>query len=95
MLPAALIQEVDRLLQDGQLSHREIAAQLGVSRGTVNAVANGSRRHYGNEPHAGDIRLSTAASSAVRCPRCGYRVYAPCLICRTRDHKHRQQGQRH
>jgi hypothetical protein len=90
MLATALIQEIDRLLKQGQLSHREIAARLGVSRGTVNAIANGRRGLHGKDMQDGDAYPSTPASSPVRCPRCGYRIYAPCLVCRARDHKHRQ-----
>lgn len=35
MLSLSVVQEIDRLLQEGQLSQRKIAARLGVSRGTV------------------------------------------------------------
>jgi hypothetical protein len=94
MLATALIQEVDRLLTEGQLSQREIAERLGVSRGTVSAVARGRRGLHGKDTAAEEMHSSAPASALLRCPRCGYRIYAPCLICRTRDHKDRQQGLR-
>jgi transcriptional regulator with XRE-family HTH domain len=93
MLATTLVQEVDRLLTDGRLSQREIAMRLGVSRGTVNAIASGRRGLHGKDAEAEDAHTSAPASAPVRCPRCGYRIYAPCLICRTRDHKNRQPDQ--
>ena len=50
MLPLATVQEIRRLLDEGQLSQRKIAAQLGVSRGTVGAIASGRRGMFGREP---------------------------------------------
>jgi hypothetical protein len=91
MLATALIQEIDRLLKQGQLSHREIATLVGVSRGTVNAIANGRRGLHGKDVQDGDVRASAPASPPLRCPRCGYRIYSPCLVCRARDHKHRHR----
>jgi hypothetical protein len=94
MIATALVQEVDRLLKEGQLSQRQIAARVGVSRGTVNAVASGRRVLQGRDAQAEGARTPDFASPPVRCPRCGYRIYAPCLICHTRDHKSRQQVRR-
>lgn len=93
MLALPLVQEIDRLLQEGKLSQRKIAARLGVSRGTVGAIASGRRGLYGKDPDAD--RASNANSLAPqlppeRCQRCGAFVYMPCLICRARDHRARQ-----
>jgi len=90
MLTTDLIREIDRLLQTGKLSRRRIADHLGVSRGTVNSVANGHRGLHGREPNSHYSPL-IPSSPPVRCRRCGYRVYLPCIICRVRDHKQRQQ----
>jgi Helix-turn-helix len=85
MLPAALVNEIDRLVHEGNLSQRKIAAHVGVSRGTVSAIANGRRGLYGKEPP--DVHAPrTASLSPMRCPDCGYRVYLPCLICSARRH---------
>jgi len=89
MLPTALIHEIDRLLKEGELSHRKIAIRLGVSRGTIDAIANGRRGLYGKEPDV-NRPAHVPTSPPARCPRCGYRVYFPCLICNTRQHKQRE-----
>ena len=89
MLPTATIQEIDRLLKEGALSRRKIATRLGVSRGTISAIANGRRGLYGKEPLAIQSPL-VPSSPPARCPRCGYRVYLPCQICSVREHKQQQ-----
>ena len=89
MLPTTLVHEIDRLLREGELSHRKIAAHLGVSRGTISAIASGRRGLYGKEPFETYSPL-VPSSPPTRCPHCGYRVYLPCLICRMREHKQRQ-----
>jgi hypothetical protein len=91
MLTTAVVQEIDRLLKSGQLSHRKIAARLGVSRGTVNAIASGRRGLYGKNPSNERSRAPSGNSPPTRCRRCGYRIYEPCLICRTRQHQERQK----
>ncbi len=84
MLPTSLVHEIDRLLKEGALSHRKIATRLGVSRGTISAIANGRRGLHGMDPDAKrSARIPTSAPT--RCPHCGYRVYLPCRICRARD----------
>jgi hypothetical protein len=88
MLPITLVNEIDQMIREGTLSHRKIAAHLGVSRGVVNAIARGKRGLYGHDPL--ETSPLTPTSPPTRCPDCGYRVYLPCLICRTRDHHRRQ-----
>ena len=90
MLPKALVDEVNRLLHEGKLSQRKIAGRLGVSRATVSAIASGRRGLYGREPE-GERTLGRGGSPPARCPRCGYRVYMPCLVCRSRDYRREQQ----
>jgi hypothetical protein len=84
MLPTAVVYEIDRLLRDGDLSHRKIAVRLGVSRGTVSAIAAGRRGLYGKDPRASGRHSIAPTSPPARCRRCGYRVYLPCLICQAR-----------
>jgi transcriptional regulator with XRE-family HTH domain len=93
MLAAALVEEVDRLLTEGRLSQREIAMRLSVSRGSVSAIATGRRGLAGKEP-AEEVHSVARGSVPIRCPRCGYCIYAPCLICRTRAHRARQRRRR-
>jgi DNA-binding XRE family transcriptional regulator len=95
MLSLSLIDEIDRLLSEGKLSQRKIAIRLGVSRGTVNAIARGQRSLYGREPEDDandDNQLCISTTPPRRCPSCGYRVYAPCRICRTREHQQRRSA---
>jgi hypothetical protein len=90
MLSTALVHEIDRLLREGELSQRQIAARLRVSRGTVGAIASGERGLHGKERRKTYTPL-TPSSPPTRCPRCGYRVYVPCIICSVREHR---RGQR-
>jgi transcriptional regulator with XRE-family HTH domain len=86
MLPATLIAEIDHLLKEGQLSQRQIAKRMGVSRGTVSAVARGSRELHDEEPEIDSLE----DAQPLRCPVCGYRVYLPCLVCSVRIYRQQQ-----
>lgn len=91
MLPTATIQEIDRLVKEGALSHRKIALRLGVSRGTISAVASGRRGLFGKEPP--EVQSPRVATSPpTRCRQCGYRVYLPCLICAAREYRYQLNG---
>jgi len=90
MLSLSIVEEIDRLLREGTLSQRKIAARLGVSRGTVGAISKGRRGIYGKEPQADDAGPLVPQGPPERCPRCGFTVYMPCLICRTRDYRTRR-----
>ena len=88
MLTAALVLEIRRLLDEGQLSQRTIARKLGVSRGSVANIASGRRRLHG----AGEDREAIGVeppSTASRCRGCGGLVYEPCLLCRAREYHRR------
>jgi len=90
MLPLALVEEIRRLLDEGQLSHRKIAAKLDVSRGTVGAIASGCRGIYGREPDPDDSPLACLDQTPERCPHCGAMVYKPCVLCNARAYRKRQ-----
>jgi hypothetical protein len=87
MLPLSIVEEIDRLLKAGQLSQRKIAASLRVSRGTVSAIANGRRALFGRTPEQ-EIESQLVDFPAERCPKCGFFVHPPCLVCRTREYRH-------
>jgi len=91
MLTLTMVEEIDRLLKEGQLSQRKIAARLGVSRGTVSAIASGRRGLHGKDPSDGVARLGVSGAPAERCPRCGHRIYLPCLICLARQYRQSQK----
>lgn len=81
MLPLKLIQEVRQLVDAGELSQRQIAIQVGVSRGVVSAIASGKRGLYGRTTGAD---LNIAKTSYKRCPGCGALVLMPCVLCTAR-----------
>ena len=73
----------------GDVSQRQIARELEISRGSVNAIASGKRPDYPvKELDEDDIRCWLPP---VRCSGCGGMVYAPCRLCRVRAV---QSGQR-
>lgn len=80
-----MVLEVKRLLDEGNRSRRSIAAETGISRGTVNAIANGHRDLRGRTPEDDQLdglpRLSTVAK---RCSKCGGHVFMPCVLCEAR-----------
>jgi hypothetical protein len=90
MLSALKVLEI-RCLLNQELSQQAIADKLGVSRTTVNAIASGRRGLFGREvlnsrrrPRLG--RVDPGVES-IRCPGCGGLVYAPCLLCRSRNYR--------
>jgi len=91
MLPLAVVQEIRRLLEEGRLSQRKIAAKLGVSRGTIGAIASGRRGIYGKEPGREAPDQACIELIAERCAGCGARVYKPCVLCRARAYRARQE----
>lgn len=89
MLTLSKVQEIRRLLDEGQLSQRKIAAKLGVSRGTVGALASGKRAVYGREPNE-----QAQDRPPERCGGCGQRVVMPCVYCRAVDYRRRTHHRR-
>jgi hypothetical protein len=85
MISPHLIEEIQRLVLDGNLSRRKIAERLGVSRGTVNAVALGKRAASTNRRPQDTLR--PPIGPLVRCAGCGGLVYSPCLLCRVRAYR--------
>lgn len=89
MLSIEQVREISRLLDEGELSQRQIAARLGVGRTTVGAIASGERGVNGHDEQD-EISRSRADQHPVRCNRCGYRVYMPCLICIAQEYRRQQ-----
>jgi len=92
MIAAAVEREIRELLAEGTVSQRKIAQRLGVSRGTVNAIACGRRPDYAarrREPPSGWIPPS---GLPTRCPGCGGLVQMPCLACHVRAIMRRQRS---
>ena len=85
MLDRVCVEEIHRLVVEGKLSQRKIAHRLGVSRATVSAIASGARALVGRQPALATGRES---KSPQRCPKCGFLVEMPCVVCRTRAYQH-------
>jgi len=84
MIAAAVIDEIRRLLSEEELSQRAIALRVGVSRGTVGAVARRTRPDYRPPPGQWDADYVEPGGLPTRCPGCGGMVLMPCLACRVR-----------
>jgi DNA-binding CsgD family transcriptional regulator len=81
--------EVKRLLDEGRLSRRSIARITGISRGSVNAIANGDRGLVGAELQNEVVRSLVAE----RCVACGGLVYMPCVLCEARRYAANQTAE--
>ena len=81
MISTALVEEVSRMLQEELLSQREIAKRLGISRGTVNAIANGKRGDRLSRPKRDEADFIPPTGLPRRCPGCGGLTQMPCLAC--------------
>jgi len=91
MIASSVVKEIERLLSSGGHSQRQIAQQLGVSRGTVNAIARGKRPTPRRHRHARSEEIEAPMGPLTRCPGCGGLVLMPCLLCRVRAIKDRQR----
>jgi hypothetical protein len=86
MVATTVVDQIRRMLQEGRLSQRRIASRIGVSRGTVNAIAQGKKplaRYNGRHPSENGFIPPSGAPA--RCPGCGGRVQMPCLLCYIRS----------
>ena len=83
MIAEELVDGIRRLLAERRLSQRQIAREMGVSRGTVGKIAADKRPDYSRSRRAGANSLEPTGPPE-RCPDCGGKVYMPCLLCRAR-----------
>ena len=94
MLATALVEQIQAMLTEGHLSQREIARLAGVSRGTVGAIARGTRQVRPREDRWEDP-LEPLPGPLRRCPGCGGLVRFPCRLCHARaDRAERRSPQR-
>jgi len=84
MIAPTVEQEIRALLAEGQISQRKIAQRLGVSRGTVNAIACGRRPDYTARRRESPTDFTPPSGLPARCPTCGGLVQMPCLACHVR-----------
>ena len=92
MLARSLVAQIHRLLVEGELSHRQIATRLHVSRGTVHNIATGKRGLHGVDPVADLVASVAGEPVAARCPECGHLVHLPCVACRAENYQIRNRA---
>ena len=85
MIAPEVIAEIERLLQHSGLSRRKIAFHLGVIRGTVNAVANGTRPRHRAPRRGRADDFAPPHGPPRRCRSCGRLVQMPCLACQLQE----------
>ncbi|MEM6797965.1 MAG: helix-turn-helix domain-containing protein [Planctomycetota bacterium] len=91
MLALSVVKEICRLLEEENLSQRKIAKKLGVSRGTVSALATGRRGVHGREPNE---EADEPVGPPARCGSCGMLVVMPCVYCRAVEYRDRLNSER-
>jgi hypothetical protein len=77
MIASEVVSKIRRLLAEDELSHRQIARCVGVSRRVVDYMADGLRTDR-------EADWPEPAGPAQRCPECGGMVYMPCRLCELR-----------
>lgn len=83
MIASSTVEQIREFLRKGGLSQRKIARRLGVSRGTVNAIALDRRPDY-EARHRRTHPIIPPSGPFVRCPTCGALAQTPCLACQIR-----------
>lgn len=91
MIAPGVVSEIRDLLAEGGLSQRTIAQRMGVSRGTVSAIARGKRPNSGPHRGAASEQFVPPGGPPRRCPGCGGMVQMPCLVCHVRAVKQRRR----
>lgn len=94
MIAIETVCRVRELLAAGELSQREIARKLELSRGTVSAIATGRRTDRVAKPRPGE-EPPLFAGPYLRCRGCGGMVQMPCLLCRVRALRPSRIASRH
>lgn len=84
MIASGIVGEIRCLLDRGEMSQRNIAIQMGVSRGTVSSIARGKRPDYEARRRQRGEDFTPPSGLPRRCPGCGRLVQMPCLACRVR-----------
>lgn len=81
------VRQVKELLDSEELSQRKIAKQVGVSRGTVKAIACGARGLWSRDDPL--VAPSDEAVEYIRCAGCGKLVTLPCHFCAAQAYQRR------
>ena len=94
MIAPEVVDRIRRMLDQGELSQRGIARRLGVSRGTVNAIALARRPDYEAQWRREADEIPAPSGPPRRCPECGAMVLMPCVACGVRAIQDRRRRER-
>lgn len=89
MLSAYEVELIQELARERH-SQRTIARITGVSRESVRSVLSGKRPDYDAIRREREQAKVVFSTTIARCPECGVKVYMPCLACRVRAWKAKQ-----
>ena len=84
MINPHTVKRIRELLTEKRYSMRTIAKIVGVSRGTVNAIAAGKRNVSNRHHHEKLYAFKHPSGEPERCNGCGGLVKQPCLKCQLR-----------
>lgn len=79
MISDDTVRVIQVFLREGHLTQNAIAKLTGVSKGTVQAIAQGRRKYL---QRGQEVLTNEAATGLiVRCPDCGGMTQMPCMVC--------------
>jgi len=84
MLKPQIVLKILFLLKEKKFSQRKIAKMIGVSRGTVSAIALGKRKFMRFLSAREEANFISPRGPYRRCPTCGAKAKMPCLACQLR-----------
>lgn len=89
MIEDCVIERIQKLLDEGCMTHRKIAETVGVSRGLVSQVARGERRSVGvRENGLGGASAGVTKTPSYKCSGCNRNVTTiPCIACQAESFK--------
>ena len=88
MIKNDIIRKILYLVKQEKMSQRQIAKRLGVSRGTVQAVAHGRRSEHISSAMKAVATWIVPSGKPKRCHKCGSWVKIPCLACQLANFGH-------
>ena len=97
MIPNCKIMRVKRLLAEGGHTYRRIAKDIDISRATVGAIADGTRREQPERELKRQVEEASPYRSGEvrRCSGCGNKMSRfPCMICKHRRKKDAERLER-
>ena len=91
MLKPEIVLKILFLLKEKKCSQRKVAKIIGVSRGTVSAIALGKRKLMRSLSAHEDASFISPQGPPRRCPLCGAKTQMPCLACQLRGRKRNEK----